>query len=341
MKTKKKRKFGFKKRSKQNFATTTTINATYAGQRAIGYLEAAMLSGNTLGGGFVTIRENVRYRDVLPLWDLSDDIVKGQTCDFTPVGNLALSERYLQPTPLEVNLQFCKKDFLSAWEVLQMGNSANKTVPREFSDFLMASVARKVGRSMETKLWQGSTAANGADDFNGYVTRISTDTDLPAAQELAGTAITKDNVLAQFDDFYEAIPVAVRNSGEGRMYVSNTVFAAYKRALTGFGAQGLGAAGVNGQGTLQNLGSIDEIQFIDMTVTRAEGLTGSQMFATVPEVLFFGTDLISDTTNIRLLDMEDNDGSNNFRYIANFSGDANYSFAGDITTYQIQNTVNG
>ena len=271
---------------------------------------------------------------------MSEDIVKARTCDFTPNGTIALTERFLQPIPLEVNLQQCKNNFLSqAYEILQMGDSANKTIPQQLADFVIASIGLEVGRSMEIKIWQGNSTTNGTNDFDGFVTKLTADANLPDAQEIAGTTVTASNVMAQLDLIYGAIPVAIRESGEARIYVSNNIFNAYKRALTAVGAAGLAGAGVGSQSTLQDFGR-DEINFIDATITRANGMPANTMIGTHQENLSFGTDLESDLNDVQLLDMRENDGSNNFRYVSNFSGDVNYANVSDIATYGITNAAN-
>ena len=46
-------------------ATTTSITTTYAGEFAGEYISAALLSANTLENGGITIKPNVKYKEVL------------------------------------------------------------------------------------------------------------------------------------------------------------------------------------------------------------------------------------------------------------------------------------
>ena len=63
-------------------ATTTSITTTYAGEFAGKYISAALLSGSTLSKELITIKPNVKYKEVMKKV-ASDDIVKNGTCDFT------------------------------------------------------------------------------------------------------------------------------------------------------------------------------------------------------------------------------------------------------------------
>ena len=48
-------------------ATTTSITTTYAGEFAGEYIAAALLSGVTLSQGGVTIKPNIKFKEVIKL----------------------------------------------------------------------------------------------------------------------------------------------------------------------------------------------------------------------------------------------------------------------------------
>jgi len=56
--------------------------------------------------------------------------------------------------------------------------------------------------------------------------------------------------------------------------------------------------------------------------------------------LYFGTGLLSDHQEVKVLDMADLDGSQNCRVIMRFSAGVQYAFAADVVTYGIVNGVN-
>ena len=94
-------------------ATTTSITTTYAGEFAGKYIAAALLSAPTLDKGGITIVPNVKYKQVIKRV-ATDGIVKDATCDFDATSTITLTEKILQPEEFQVNLQLCKKDFVSA-----------------------------------------------------------------------------------------------------------------------------------------------------------------------------------------------------------------------------------
>ena len=85
-------------------ATTTSITTTYAGEFAGEYISAALLSGTTLDNGLISIKPNVKHKEVIKKIS-TDALVKDATCDFDPTSTLTLTERIIQPSELQVNLQ--------------------------------------------------------------------------------------------------------------------------------------------------------------------------------------------------------------------------------------------
>ena len=227
-------------------ATTTSITTTYAGEFAGEYIAAALLEGATISNGGITVKPNVKLKEVIKKV-ATNDIVKDATCDFDATSTITLTERILAPEEQQVNLQLCKKDFVSDWEALSMGFSAHSEMPSKFSDFLIAHVAAKVAQRTENSIWAGDTSNNG--QFNGISTIVSTDADLPAAQEITGTTVTSSNVITELGSIVDAIPSTLYGEEDLYIYVSQNIARAYVRALGGFGASGLGAAGTNNQGT--------------------------------------------------------------------------------------------
>ena len=316
-------------------ATTTSITTTYAGESAGQFISAALLSGSTIENGGVTVKPNVKFKEVIKKLS-TDAIVKDASCDFDPTSTITLTERILQPEYQQVNLQLCKKDFISDWEAISMGYSAHHDLPSSFSDYLIAHVAAKVADRTERSLWSGDTATNG--QFNGFTKLVSEDAALPAGQEIAGTTVTASNVIDELGSIVDAIPSTLYGEEDLYIYVSQNIARAYVRALGGFGASGLGANGIAGQGTQWwNNGSLS---FDGVKLFVANGLGDNDAMATTKSNLFFGTGLLSDHNEIKVLDMADLDGSDNVRVVMRFTAGAQIGVIEDVVSYGIANAAN-
>jgi len=315
-------------------ATTTSITTTYAGESAGKYISAALLSGNTIANGGLTIRPNVKFKEVVKRLEL-DGITKNGSCDFNDTSALTLTERILEPKELQVNLELCKKDFRSDWEAISMGYSAFDQLPSSFQDYLISYVAGKVSQKNEQSIWSGDASNDG--EFDGFAELIAADANLPAAQEIAGTTVTAANVVDELGKVVDAIPSTLYGREDLHIYVAQNVFRAYKRSLGGFQSGGQGANGYMAQGNNQD---INVLYFDGVKIFMANGLPSNKMVATTKDNLWFGTGLMSDTQEVRILDMADLDGSQNVRVIMRFIAGVQYGIVEDIVTYGITNSAN-
>jgi len=315
-------------------ATTTSITTTYAGEFAGKYVAAALLSANTIQNGGITVKPNVKYKEVLKKIS-TNDILKNATCDFDPTSTVTLTERILQPEEFQVNLTLCRKDFRSDWEAISMGYSAFDQLPKTFSDFLIAHVAAKVAQKNEQNIWGGVTA--NAGEFDGFTTLVSTDANLPTAQEVAGTTVTASNVIAELGKIADAVPSALYGKEDLYMYLPQNIVRAYVRALGGFGASGLGANGTNNMGTQwYDNGSLS---FDGIKIFMANGMPSNKAICTTKDNLYFGTGLLSDHNEVQVIDMGTL-GEQNVRVVMRMTAGVQYSNIEDIVTYGITNSAN-
>ena len=316
-------------------ATTTSITTTYAGEHSGKWVAAALLSGNTLANGGLTILPNVKYKTVLNKLG-TDGLLKDATCDFTATSTVTITERTITPKEIQVNLQLCKKDFHNTWQAAEMGYSAHDVLPKSFADYMIAYAASKVAASIETSLWSGATGTSG--QFNGFEVLLAADAALPTAQEVAGTTVTSSNVVAELGKIVDAIPASVYGKEDLRIYASRNIVKAYIRALGGFGASGLGANGTNTQGTQWY--NNDSLTFDGIPIFMASGMTNNVAIAAQAGNLFFATGVMDDQNVVKVLDMAELDGSENVRIIMRMTAGVNYAAVEDIVTYGITNSAN-
>ena len=314
-------------------ATTTNITTTYAGQFAGEYIAAALLSASTIDDGGITVKSNIAFKEVIKKL-ATDAIVTAAGCDFNPTSTITLTERILQPTELQVNLQLCKYDFVNDWESEQMGFGLGQSLPPKFSDFLIAHVASKVAQNTEFNIWQGDTAAASKNSFDGFEKLIAaavTAGDIPAGQALTSVALTAANIVEKLSDVVEAIPAALYGKEDLFVYVSSKAAKLYVQALGGFGANGLGANGVNGMGTQWwNNGSLT-INGVKIFVS--PGLSDDKMYVAQKSNLYFGTGLLNSTQEVKVLDMADLDGSQNVRIIMRYTANTQIGIPAEVVTY--------
>jgi len=316
-------------------ATTVNISTSYAGQDSKLWVKAALLSGNTLANGGMTIVPNIAYKTTMHKLS-TDSLLKDATCDFTALSTVTLSERSLTLEPFQVNLQLCKKDFYATWSAEEMGLSANKVLAKSFVDYFLAYITEKVAESVEVSIWRGANGTTGQID--GITTLLAADAALPAAQEVAGTTVDSGDVIAELGKIVDAIPAALYGSPDLKIYVSQNIAKAYVRALGGFSVAATSNNGVENKGTQWYNGQ--GLTFDGIPIFVANGLAANTAIAAETSNLFFGCGLLNDTNEIKLLDMSEIDGSMNVRFVMRAGMAVNYHSVSDIVTYGITNSAN-
>jgi hypothetical protein len=303
-------------------ATTTSITTTYAGEFAGEYISAALTSGKTLNDGAIAIKPNVKFKEVLKTLSLTDSIVDA-TCDFDPTSTVTLDERVLQPKELQVNLQLCKSDFRSDWEAISMGYSAHDNLPPKFSDYIIGHVAGKVAETVENTIWQGDDSAEtGLNLFEGFENHLTS-----SGINIGSTTVTSGNVIDFLGGMVDAIPTAVYGKEDLTIYTPNNVYQAYVRALGGFATQ-VGAAGIDNKGTTF-YGMNEGLSFDGIKLQRCPGMSSNRAIAAQASNLYFGTGLLADHNEVKLIDMADIDGSQNVRLVMRFTAGTQVGIVAD------------
>ena len=301
----------------------TITSSSYAGEFAGKYLGAALLSASTLDAGAISILPNVKYKAAMKVGAFSN-LVRSADCDFdSTTSGLTLTEKVLTPTELQVNLQICKKELHSDWEAAQMGFSAFDSLPPLFSDYVISRVAAEVANATETSIWQG---AAGEGNFDGFDALLTAD----GGADVTATTVDSANVIAQLGAIVDAANAAILGKEDLTLYISTNMARAYIRALGGF-ASNVGANGVDNKGTTWYNGGA--LSFEGINVFVAQGLANNTAVLAQKSNLFFGTGLLNDRNEVKVIDMSDIDGSQNVRVVMRYTAGVQYGVRGDIVLY--------
>jgi hypothetical protein len=308
-------------------ATSTSITTTYAGEFAGEYIAAALLSGDTLAKNLISVKPNIAYKQVIKKAATDANIIKDGSCDFSDTGAITLTERILQPEEFQVNIELCKKDFISDWEAKAVGPSAHKNMPPQFSDFLISHVSGLVAEKTENNIWGGVNA--NAGEFDGLTVLMAADADVNDAANDSATSFSSSNIVSLLENVVDALPSAVYGKEDLSIFVPRAAYQAYIRHLGGYAANGVGAAGVDNRGSLwYNQGNA--LSFDGIKVELAPGMPSDHIVAAEKSNLYFGTGLLADHNEVKVLDMADLDGSQNVRVVMRFTAGVQYGIGSDL-----------
>ncbi len=187
-------------------------------------------------------------------------------------------------------------------------------------------MAQSVGAATENNIWQGTAATDG--EFGGFKALLEADSTVVDVDNASAT-IDSSNVLAALASVYAAIPDAIYGSPDLMIYASTNVIKSYITALGGFGASGLGAAGYMSQGTVGE----KPLDYAGIPLFHARGMKASEMVVAQKSNMWFGTGLMSDQNEVKLLDMSDIELSQNVRFGMRYTAGVQYGIGSEIVYY--------
>ena len=299
-------------------AFTTTSN--FAGKAAGFYISAALKEATSLD--YLTMIENIKYKSNIQRM-AGSGVVADATCDFTDAGTLALTEKVLEPSNKQINLDLCKSTLLDSWEALQMRAGAGAPPPASFDDYVISYMGEIIAQATEESIWEGTAVAGKFNGFLGAVTGyLLPGVDGTVVQSSASGAYTAANIIANLQtltaDMAANVPAVLRKE-DLHIYMNPKTYAFYVSAVSTLGY--VNAYNMNGD---------YEPVFEGYKIAVCPGMVDNQVVAAEKSNLFFGTDLLSDATRIQLMDMSLLDGSDNVRVVARYSGAVQTGVGADI-----------
>tara|TARA_Y100000401_G_scaffold54879_1_gene43191 strand:- start:608 stop:1522 length:915 start_codon:yes stop_codon:yes gene_type:complete len=299
-------------------AFTTTSN--YAGKSAGFYISASLKEAKSLD--YLTIMENVKYKSNIQRM-AGSSVVADATCDFTNAGTLSLTEKILEPSNKQINLDLCKKTLLDSWEAMQMRAGAGAPPPASFDDYVISYMGEIIAQATEESIWEGTAVAGKFNGFLGAVTGyLLPGVDATVIQSSASGAYTAGNIIANLQTLTSDMATNVSSilgKDDLYIYMNNKTYAFYISAVSTLGY--VNAYNMNGD---------YEPVFEGYKIAVCPGMADNQLVAGEKSNLFFGTDLLSDHTRITLMDMANLDGSDNMRLVARYSAGVQTGVGADI-----------
>jgi len=297
-------------------AFTTTSN--FAGKAAGFYISAALKASNSLD--YLTMIENVKFKTSVQKM-AGSGVVADATCDFTSAGTLALTEKVLEPRNQQINLELCKSTLLDSWEALQMRAGAGAPPPASFDDYVISYMGEIIAEATENSIWNGAGAAGDFQGFlntNGYLMPTGTNADATVVQDAASAAYSAANIIANLQAAVAVIPLSTLGKEDLHIYMNQRTYQYYISAVSTLGY--VNAYNMNG----------DYVpMFEGYKIAVCNGMNLNEIVIAQKSNLFFGTDLISDSTRIDLIDMAFT-GSDNMRLVCRYSAGVQSGVGADI-----------
>lgn len=250
----------------------------------------AIMGGSTIE--YATVKEGVKYKEPINLFEVDLDIVDGRGCVTNAAGTASFTQRDIEVCQRSSFDGICLRDLDTKYlGVMQPDGSYNETftMVQEYSE----QIVKGFQKANDTFLWQAD--ASGTDCVDGLNLIITGST---AGVVTAGTAsLTSTNIGDMIDEQLAALSDDVQDREDLTVFLSIANFRKYITWLRNENNYHFDPAAV------ENRGSLMEIMhpFANLKVVGVSGLNGSNRMVTGPaKHIVVGTDLLSDFSDFQL-----------------------------------------
>ena len=312
--------------------------SAYTRQSVKPLLTSAVFGARTqemiMKGGIVI--PNVKSSEAIPLMD-TDAVFGTQSCSFDASGTTTFSQRTVTVGKIKVEEKICPKDLEAYFtqEALKAGSTYEDFGNTDFQKAFLDKKNARIASQLETALWQGDTASGNTtantNKFDGLIKLIDAgspvDANVSGYTGLSGSAqatITASNVIACTEGIYKAIPVAVLNKGDVKIFVGDDW---YRLLIMAYRALNLYA--YNPQDKADRVFTLPGT---DIEVVPVNGLnTTGDAYAISVSNIALAVDLVDEENSYKMWYSEDN---NDVRYRVEFKMGVNVAFTTECVKFK-------
>lgn len=184
-------------------------NISYCGKEA-NEIFSKMLYSLDLATSGITMRDNVKGKEKLYTGELDGDLWQEYTCAFTPQGEVKLSEDFIEPVRLKINMEECYDAWDNTYFVEQTKIALNGGIPLTFSEWFFNKFTEKMKKEYQAIFWQADTTYSGSTKkYLKLTDGIEKQLKVKGAATITGSQITTSNVIAQVEAVITAGEAAV------------------------------------------------------------------------------------------------------------------------------------
>ena len=284
-------------------ANVTVLPSTYVGQLATPFVAPAILSADSIANGYLSVIENVRFKANLKKFN--GGAIQDRSCEFGATNSpnqMTLTDVVLETEQLQVNEQICNKDLAQDWAAAQM-QGADAGAPNAYAGFISQYVARITAADVERNIWSGkyyfvSGAATGtgtplsfAGIMNKYVAGAGTnETTNVGTWTAAANPVAATDIILRLKQLVAKAPDAILGDPEANIYMSRKSAGLYYQALAN-----------TYQLPFLNDGVL--ARYAGYNIITPAGFPNDTAILSKKDNMYFGTNVMTDMTEARILDL--------------------------------------
>lgn len=314
-------------------------NFAYTVKKQPEWFYKVLQKAHTIDNGYVRVLPNVTKDTFIKKLVMNANTISqvdGRDCAWTPQQRFTFDGKTITVKNFKINEEQCLEDLDSIYSEMvfnSIGATKDKFPdvgePQNLESAIMFHLQNSLSNDIERLIWGGSgNTVAGVQD--GIIDKALADAD--TIKVANPVTIDASNVLAEIQRVYDAIPDAVLNEGEFeperaavKIFVGLDIMRYLKQALS--------TTPTNYQVTLPSF-TIEGGKVFYMGVEIAlVGLPKSTMVAASKDNLYFATDLLSDTQEIRTQMGAELFNESKWFAKGAYRADAGYIFGDEIVIY--------
>lgn len=303
-------------KNKIDLSTTVNVTSTFAGAYAGDLYVQSFKESDTIKNNAITVLTDIISSGHLPNLKYSGAWA-ARACGWNPQNTVDYTEKEIQTTQFQSQIELCKNDFRSTWETQKknlFGNSED--IAPDLQSAILDVVLADFGQTLDSKIWTGTTASGYID---GLFSQFTADNTVIDATGLTSSGITSANVVAELEKVYALIPAAIENDKDLVWLVSSDIAKAYKQALAN---QHIG-----------NLNGEKELDYLGIPMIRINGFGTKKMVVYRKQNIGLLTGVENELNEVRLIDTDETIGDGNVRISMRFNIGVGYSMGSEIVYY--------
>lgn len=283
-------------------------NIKYVGKQANEIMSKPIYESDLYSYG-ITYRPGVKGKEQLIHGEVGE-LFQTYTCAFSPSGEVNLTEQWIEPFEMKINLQECYDKFWPSFMAEETRRAyVGENIPRTFFEwFFQDMLIKEMKKEYEEIFWNGDKASTGATEYiklgDGVVKQVNAAT---GSTKITGSTITVDNVLDQIKAVAEKADINVDDE-EYKIFMNKGQMKVLKTAL---GNEKIFDNYVWNNFTKEG----DKIYAYGFEIVPSR-IAKDVILLAPRKNLILGYDLESDQTSFQILDLSQVTGDNEFRVIA-------------------------
>lgn len=171
---------------------------TYCGQEAQEIFSKEIYNLDLRGYG-ITLMDGVKGKMKIYSGEIGD-VWQAYSCPFSPNGEVVLSEDFIEPVEIKVNLEECFSTYWNTFLVEQTSITLNGGIPQTFFEwFFNDKLIKKMSKEYQEIFWQGDSGYTGTTKAFLKVTNGVEAILKASGNTVSGSALTVDNIEAQIE----------------------------------------------------------------------------------------------------------------------------------------------